>query len=317
MSLYELIEKRHPKPGWQVMYEVANGTGYRGETRYADAVALGIWPSHGYAIHGYEVKESREDLKKELSDPCKADAIGKYCDYWWLVLRDIKLCEGIEIPETWGILAPRGQILKVHRKAPKRKATLLNRAFAAAMIRRVTEHFVPKHVHEEYKKNAADLARKEVERERAGKRDDLEDRLERMVEAVQRFEKLSGLKITSERYDGVVSMENSWTIERLGPVVALVMKAREHRRYYGTERNDEAKILLQREIHDMESQIEQHERAARNRKESIQRLRDELAQLECQSGLVSNPDGPTSPAPSDGHDHQGSGIDRGHTGTPE
>jgi len=318
-NLWTMIEKRHPAPGWQVMFEVSNGTGYRADTRYADALAIGIWPSHGYAIHGYEIKQSREDLKKELSDPRKADAIGKYVDHWWLVLADIKLCEGIEIPPTWGILAPKGQILKVHRKAPKRKATPINRAFAAAMIRRVTEHWVPKHVHEEYKKNAAELARKEIERERKDRRDDLEYRLEQTLHAVQQFEKASGLKITAERYDGVTSMSNSWELDRLGDVVAIVRRAREHKRYFGDVPQNEAASIIRGELRDTERQIEQHERAVANRREVADRLRREIARLEaeCQSGLVVNPDGAASPAPPDGDDHAGGGIDRGHPGTPE
>src|SRR6185437_2663076 len=47
-----------------VIEEVAQGTGSRGY-RWADVLALGMWPSNGRLLHGYEVKASRADLKKE------------------------------------------------------------------------------------------------------------------------------------------------------------------------------------------------------------------------------------------------------------
>ena len=86
-DLIALIRKRHEGPAWIVVTEVANGTGGHAK-RHADALALGLWPSHGHAIIGYETKVSREDVKKELRDPSKADPVGKFCDEWNLVISD-------------------------------------------------------------------------------------------------------------------------------------------------------------------------------------------------------------------------------------
>ena len=98
-----------------MLWEVANSTGWKTK-RHADAVAIGIWPSHGYAIHGVEVKRSRADLMREFKDPSKADAVGAYCDHWWLVLADAKIADGVQLPASWGVLAPKDQLLAKYRR---------------------------------------------------------------------------------------------------------------------------------------------------------------------------------------------------------
>lgn len=232
--MIDLIRKRHPHPSWVVIEEVGNATG-TAHSRYADAVAIGIWPSHGYAIHGFECKASREDLKKELLDPTKADAIGKYCDYWWLVLADKKLMDGFAIPEAWGVLYKSGTVLKVGKKAPKREATPISRGFLAAAIRRVTGAWVPKHEHEEYKANAKELARKEIESERKYNRDDTEHELEELRRAVRTFEEVSGVKITRDTAFAPESVwpYADWKLRDIAEAVEIVTRTREI-----THRND-------------------------------------------------------------------------------
>lgn len=137
-----LIQKRHSGNGWHVFTELANATGGRAERR-ADAVAVGLWPSNGYEIHGYEIKNSRADLQRDLSDMTKSHAVGKYCDYWWLVVDAAVNLDGLVIPKQWGILVPRNAVLRVVRKATKRKTTPVDRGFNACMIRHATEKYVP------------------------------------------------------------------------------------------------------------------------------------------------------------------------------
>lgn len=122
-DLFKLILKRHEGPGWIVLAEVGNSTGTNTQ-RHADAIAMGIWPSRGFSLHGYEIKVSREDVKKELRDPGKADAVGQYVDYWWLAISDLSIIDGLEIPESWGILVPKKSALRVHRQAPLRSSKL-------------------------------------------------------------------------------------------------------------------------------------------------------------------------------------------------
>lgn len=72
---------------------------------------------------GHEVKVSRSDVLAELRDPTKADSWLQYCSYWYLVVSDPALVDGLDIPETWGIMAPpsgrRRVSMTVIRKAPK------------------------------------------------------------------------------------------------------------------------------------------------------------------------------------------------------
>ena len=195
-TLEEMIDKRFPAPGWCVLWEVANGTGWKTK-RHADAVAIGIWPSHGYAIHGIEVKRSRTDLVREFEDPSKADAVGRYCDHWWLVLADSKLADGIEIPSTWGILAPKRQLLCVVKKAPKLKPKAVDRSFFAALVRNVMAGYVPKHEHDALKERQRDEIVKELEQTRAYQREGLELDVQRLKATIEAFEKASGVEVSS------------------------------------------------------------------------------------------------------------------------
>lgn len=47
-------------PEWAIMFEVGDGTG-ASQSRWADAVAMNLWPSRGLQIHGFEIKAHRSD----------------------------------------------------------------------------------------------------------------------------------------------------------------------------------------------------------------------------------------------------------------
>ena len=51
------LEARYCPPGWATIRECSDRTGYRNRT--ADLIALGIWPSRGLEIIGFEVKSFR------------------------------------------------------------------------------------------------------------------------------------------------------------------------------------------------------------------------------------------------------------------
>jgi hypothetical protein len=263
----DLVRKRHDGPAWIVLTEVGNGTGSN-VARHADAVAIGLWPSRGYEIHGYELKASRSDVQKELNDPTKADAVGKYCDYWWLVVEDLKIIDGLVIPETWGILYPRNKVLRVHRKAPKREAAVVNRSFVAALIRNVCSSWVPKHEHEDLKKNAREQARAEIEREQRFKRDSEVGELSRLRSAIERFEKDSGVSIT-QRYGEHVYERSSFELANIADAVKVVMQARQRGR--GA---DSPVDLVDDELRTIERAIVSHERAIESRRATAVQLRE-------------------------------------------
>src|SRR4029077_8224609 len=51
----------------------------------------------------FEIKVSRNDWKKELERPDKAEKIAKYCDYWFVVCPK-GLIRTEEVPRTWGLI---------------------------------------------------------------------------------------------------------------------------------------------------------------------------------------------------------------------
>ncbi len=155
-----LVRKRHDGDGWIVFSELSNRASGPGD-RYADAFALGVWASTKYEAHLYEFKASREDLKKELRDPTKADGIGKYATYRWLVLEDEKIMRDLVIPEAWGILVPKvrggSRILTVVRKAPKLKAVPFTPMFAIACVRNIAKKFVSNAEHDKLREQLSDV----------------------------------------------------------------------------------------------------------------------------------------------------------------
>lgn len=242
------ILKRHPSPGWIVVDEVPNSTGGQ-KSRIADAVALGVWPSHQYAIHGYEFKISRSDVRRELEDPSKADAVGKFCDYWWLVVSDIDLIDGLVIPETWGILHVKNNTLKTHRKAPKLSATPISRGFAAALIRRVTDSWVPKREYNALKERTREEAKAELVRDRELQTSHAKHELRRLKQTIEHFEQRSG-----------ISLQHEWQHSQIGDAVKHVLEAREvtGRRF----RDSSPEQALAYEIANIERSIERHRHVA-------------------------------------------------------
>ncbi|MHB8430202.1 MAG: hypothetical protein ACYDDZ_06680 [Acidimicrobiales bacterium] len=143
IDAYGLVRKlklRFPSNAYALLTQVPNVTG-AGERRWADAIAFGLWPSRGLDVHGFEVKVSRSDWRVERKEPAKAEEIGRFCDFWWVVVpgkRDAIITRG-ELPMTWGILRWSGGRWVVDRAAPKRKAEEPGRSFLAAVLRRAQE----------------------------------------------------------------------------------------------------------------------------------------------------------------------------------
>src|SRR5690349_4873984 len=86
-QIREALRERYAPPAWAFFEEVGNATGIR-SSRWADAVAMGLWHSRGIDIHGFEIKCNRNDFIRELRDPSKAEAVAEHCDFWWLAVGD-------------------------------------------------------------------------------------------------------------------------------------------------------------------------------------------------------------------------------------
>lgn len=165
-----LSERRYSKPAWAFMHQVADATGHA-QRRWADAVAVGLWPSRGLEIHGIEIKVSRSDWRRELKKPDKAENVAAYCDRWWIAApKDVVPVD--ELPEGWGLLEITESKVKARKEAPKMDAKPIDRSFFAAMTRRLFESQSP----------AEQLAQVREE----AKREALREAEERMGDAVDR-----------------------------------------------------------------------------------------------------------------------------------
>lgn len=132
-----LLRKRYAHPEWALCFEVANGTGAAAR-RYADAVAMNLFPSRGLALHGFEIKVSKSDFRSEIAKPEKSVDVQQYCDHWWIVAPAEAVDETL-LPKTWGWMRVDGARLVVAKQAPELEAKPVTRTFMAALVRRANE----------------------------------------------------------------------------------------------------------------------------------------------------------------------------------
>lgn len=204
------LRARFCAPEWALFFEVGDATGAQ-HRRWADAVAMNLYPSRGLEIQGFEVKVSRSDWTKELKTPDKSAPVQQYCDRWWIVTPAGIVKEG-ELPPTWGHyeVSEGGKIRQVVA-APKLESIPVSRAFVASIMRRASSA-------DEATVNTLVQAQLEAQRSRDRSHIDREiesrsQQLKELREQVREFEEASGIKI-SNRYSGG---------KELGKAVKLVM----------------------------------------------------------------------------------------------
>lgn len=122
-------------PEHAIFFEVAAGTGYEGRRRVADAVSMGMWPSRGMQITGFEIKVARHDWLREKDNPEKAEEIAAYCDRWALVSTD-GIVEPQEVPHAWDWfeLNEHGKLV-LRQRGHETEAKPLDRSFVASLLR--------------------------------------------------------------------------------------------------------------------------------------------------------------------------------------
>lgn len=192
---------------------VRDGTGFQGAGRTLDAVVMQLWPSRGLTLSGFEVKCSRKDWLKELREPGKADGFVRVLDYFWLVVADRDLVQSDELPETWGLLARRGNGLTCVKEAPKLTPEQLTRVQLAGLLRSAV--YVGEARPEEVQQ-AARAERERLEKLHRVRLEGLEMDLARERERITRFQEASGIKIGDFR---------SWSHppEEVGAAVRLAL----------------------------------------------------------------------------------------------
>lgn len=142
-DMLALLRARHAKVGnggsgeWAFLTHVRDEAGFSA-TRTIDALALSLWPSRGFELHGFEVKVSRSDWLRELADPAKADGAIARCDRWWLVAAE-GVAKVAEMPTGWGLLVAQGDGLRAAVQAPKLPRTdaerLVSRSWLVCLLR--------------------------------------------------------------------------------------------------------------------------------------------------------------------------------------
>lgn len=195
-ALTAALRAKFAAPEFAFFAQVCNATGLQ-HTRTADGLAISCWPSRGLGLYGFEIKVSRQDWLAEKANPEKAEAICKYCDFWYIVAAPKIVLDG-ELPPTWGLMEPRGDNLVIRREAPKLDPQPITRSFLAAILRRAADAAVSRDVE-------ADIARARNEGYKAGhdaaakgselasKR--LTDEVEGLKRTICEFEEASGLHI--------------------------------------------------------------------------------------------------------------------------
>lgn len=193
--------------------------------RYADAVAVNLWPSRGLEVLGFEIKASRRDWVKELKSPSKSAEIQKYCDRWWVVAGGANIVQAGELPPTWGLLVVHGggskQRLVCTQEAPKLEAQPLDKAFLLSMLRRAAE------LEEKLKEGTGDAnfqrgwkeGLKRGEQNRSYEADGVKREIKHLRESITKFEKASGVKLAGH---------SQWQWGDIGMAVRVILKNIRH-----------------------------------------------------------------------------------------
>lgn len=197
MTLSGLVAQSYAKPEWAVFFEVSNATGF-GARRRADAVALGVWPSRGQTLIGFEFKESRSDWMREKDNPAKAEEIAQHCDCWYVVAGSKGIVKVEELPAPWGLKVAnedRTKLMTVKECTPfpDRDKTIMKRSFVAAMLRKVSETTVP---HAELNRLVAEGVEAETKRLRDGREmADLRASVQRQQDIIDTFKRETGVDL--------------------------------------------------------------------------------------------------------------------------
>lgn len=139
-DVLEALARRFAAPEYAFLRHVRNGTGYaKGKVRTLDAMALGLYPSKGLELHGFEVKLKRGDFLREMKQPDKNAEFIRSCQRFWLVIGDSKVATVDEVPANWGLLVPHGDGLRQAKAAPLQHAEDIDRGLLCAMMRAATD----------------------------------------------------------------------------------------------------------------------------------------------------------------------------------
>lgn len=131
-ALKAAMRHRFEANEWVLCWEVLGGGGR------ADCIAVNLWGSRSYEVHGFEVKATRTDWLRELAKPSKADYFHARTHRWWLVAAPGVVIKN-ELPKGWGLLELVGKSLVQKVAAAGREEATLDHDFLAALARRIRQ----------------------------------------------------------------------------------------------------------------------------------------------------------------------------------
>lgn len=190
-DIRKALSERYCEPDWYLGFEVGDGCGSE-VTRHADAIAICPYPSRGYEALGFEIKVSKQDLKREIEQPAKAEALAKYCNYWFLVVPK-GLTDDIQIPEPWGIIEYIDGKLRQKKKAAFFK-NIIDIGFCCAFIRGIRRKD-----DKDFREAKAHMERMTIEHLDMETRSKLYD-YEKLQERLKTLQKRTGIDLTSKYF---------------------------------------------------------------------------------------------------------------------
>lgn len=226
-ALRDALRVKYPAEAWALCWEVGNATGFS-TNRHADAIAMGLWPSRGLHLHGFELKASRSDWLKELRSPNKAEPIARFCHYWSLVVSDASIVREGELPELWGMLAWQKNGLRIVKEPARRSPDAISLEFLAALLRSAAKPAVEldrQRLREEYARGVNDAKERSDKEVRKAA-----EQLAELQTKIREFEKASGIELLGF---GGYGGWNRWgsNPERVGRVVQEVLAGQHNRDY--------------------------------------------------------------------------------------
>jgi len=194
------LEARYAPPGWVTIRECSDRTGYR--NRSADLIALGIWPSRGLEIIGFEIKSLRGDWLKELKEPEKADPIAVHCDRWYIVVTNPAIIKPGELPADWGLIVPHGAVLRIVVESAYRDKGAVSRPFFMSMMRHIIDGTVAKDLFKQKLDEAFKQRENDLRNDLDWQHKNTEEKFKSLSEKVEEFEKASGVQLSNRWESG-------------------------------------------------------------------------------------------------------------------
>lgn len=187
-ALSRCLAARYCSPQYAYFAQVRNAAGFVAN-RVLDGLAMGLWPSRGLHVTGFEIKTTRSDWLREIRNPAKIEGSGfEFCDFF-IVVAPPDVVDLLELPPKWGLLETRGKALRSVRQPELLDAKPFDRHMLAVLLKRLHDDaMTPAAI------RAADVAGfKRGRAEGQSLLDRAEQRLQNVKETVEQFEEASGV----------------------------------------------------------------------------------------------------------------------------